>query len=190
MTRDPLTLKHIGRGAAITGAPVAFGADGGNNFEVHATGEVWTTMLWECYAALLRDTLGDHPRLTFAEAQKRMRDYLVASLKITPFDPTFLDARNALLAAAFATDPVDFDEFFHAFAKRGAGIRSVVSERYSTINAGVSEDFAVGADATIAAVSIDDSLSTCKKNGVLEGGESGLLTVSIRNSGDAHLGAT
>src|SRR5262249_9674188 len=160
----------------ITGAPIAFGADGGNNFEVHATGEVWTTMLWECYAALLRDTLGAQPRLTFAQAQKRMRDYIVASLKITPFDPTFLDARNALLPAAVVTDPVDFDEFWHAFAKRGAGIRAAVAERYSTVNAGVTEDFAVGADAAITTVAIDDSLSTCKKNGALEGGESGLLT--------------
>jgi hypothetical protein len=190
MTRDPLTLRHIGRGQTITGAPTAFGADGSNNFEVHSTGEVWATMLWECYAALLRDTLGDHPRLTFAEAQKRMRDYLVASLKITPFDPTFLDARNALLAAAFATDPADFEAFWRAFAKRGAGIRAAVAERFSTVNAGVTEDFTVGADAAIASVAIDDSLSTCKKNGALEGGEIGLLTVTIRNSGDAHLGAT
>jgi hypothetical protein len=190
LSRDPLTLKHIGRGAAISGAPVAFGADGGNNAEVHSTGEVWATMLWECYAALLRDTLGDHPRLTFQQAQRRMSDYLVASLKITPFDPTFLDARNALLAAAFATDPADYEDFWQAFAKRGAGIRAAVSERYSTINAGVSEDFTVGPDAAIQSVAIDDSLSTCKKNGALEGGESGLVTVTIRNSGDAHLAAT
>jgi hypothetical protein len=190
MSRDPLTLQHISRGVAIGGAPVAFGADGGNNFEVHATGEVWTTMLWECYAALLRDTLGDHPRLTFDQAQKRMRDYLVASLKITPFDPTFLDARNALLAAAFATDPVDFQEFWQAFAKRGAGILATISERYSIINAGVSEDFTVGPDATITAVSINDTASTCKKNGLLEGGETGQLTVTIRNIGNLHLNAT
>jgi Fungalysin/Thermolysin Propeptide Motif./Fungalysin metallopeptidase (M36). len=190
MTRDPLTLRHVSNGVPITGAPVASGADGGNNAEVHRTGEVWATMLWECYAALLRDTLGTQPRLTFAEAQQRMKDYLVASLKITPVDPTFLDARDALLAAAFANDRTDFLRFWQAFAKRGAGTRAIVTERYSTANAGVAEDFTLGADASITSITLDDSASTCKKNGVLEGGEEGLITVTIRNSGNAHLAAT
>jgi len=190
MTRNPLTLRHIGNGVPIGGAPLAFGVDGSNNAEVHNTGEVWTTMLWECYAALLRDTLGDQPRLTFAEAQRRMKDYLVASLKITPADPTFLDARNALLAAAFAADHTDYLRFWQAFAKRGAGTRAVVAERFSTANAGVTEDFTLGGDAAVAGVVIDDSPSTCKRNGALEGGEDGLLVVTVRNSGNARLSAT
>jgi hypothetical protein len=190
MTRNPLTLRHIGNGRPISGAPVAFGADGGNNAEVHATGEVWATMLWECYAALLRDTLGAQPRLTFAEAQQRMKDYLVASLKITPADPTFLDARNAVLAAAFAADRTDYLRFWQAFAKRGAGTRAIVGERYSTSNASVTEDFTLGGDAAITGFTIDDSASSCKKNSVLEGGEEGPLTVTIRNSGNTRLSAT
>jgi hypothetical protein len=190
MTRNPLTLRHIANGNSIGGAPLAFGGDGGNNAEVHNTGEVWATMLWECYAALLRDTLGDQPRLTFAEAQRRMKDYLVASLKITPADPTILDARNAVLAAAFAADRTDYLRFWQAFAKRGAGTRAVVTERFSTANAGVTENFTLGGDAAIDGVLIDDSPSTCKRNGALEGGEDGLLVVTVRNSGNARLAAT
>jgi large repetitive protein len=144
MTRNPLTLRHVVNGQPISGAPLSFGADGLNNAEVHNTGEVWATMLWECYAALLGDTLGAQPRLTFAEAQQRMKDYLVASLKITPADPTFLDSRNALLAAAFASDRTDYLRFWQAFAKRGAGTRATIAERYSTSNAGVTEDFTLG----------------------------------------------
>jgi hypothetical protein len=190
LTRDPLTLKHVGNGNPIIGVPTAFGADGTNNAEVHSTGEVWATMLWECYASLLRDTLGDHPRLTFAQAQGHMKDYMVASLRITPNSPTFLDARDALLAAAFATDPVDFSEFFAAFAKRGAGIRSVAPERYSTANLGAIEDFNVGADAAVQNTTLDDSVMGCNKDGVLQGGETGVLTVSVRNSGTGRLAAT
>jgi hypothetical protein len=190
MTRNPLTLRHIGNGQPISGVPVAFGADGSNNAEVHATGEVWATMLWECYASLLRDTLGAQPRLTFAEAQQRMKDYLVASLKITPADPTFLDARNALLAAAFASDRTDYLRFWQAFARRGAGTRATIAERYSTSNAGVTEDFTLGGDAAITALMVDDAASTCKRNGVLEGGEDGSLTVTIRNTGNTRLSAT
>ena len=190
MTRDPLTLKHISRGNPIIGVPTAFGSDGSNNAEVHATGEVWATMLWECYASLLRDTIGDHPRLTFAEAQKRMKDYIVASLKMTPANPTFLEARDAVLAAAFANDMTDFREFWEAFARRGAGIRAVAAERYSTANLGAVEDFTVGADAQILAVSIDDSAASCRFDGILDGGESGSLKVTLRNSGNARLEAT
>jgi hypothetical protein len=190
MTKDPLSLRHIGNGVAISGAPMAFGTDGGNNAEVHNTGEVWTTMLWECYAALLRDTLGSSPRLTFAEAQKRMREYLVASLKITPVDPTFLDSRNALLAAAFARDAVDFQEFWQAFAKRGAGVLAMAGDRYSNANAGMVEDFHAGNAVAFVSAALDDSVSGCNHNGTLDGGESGLLTITARNSGNGRLDAT
>ena len=104
MTKDPLTFKHISNGVPITGTLISFGATGANNAEVHNTGEVWATMLWECYAALLRDTLGLSPRLTFKQAQDRMKDYLVAAYKLTPNSPTFLEARDAVLAAAFANE--------------------------------------------------------------------------------------
>jgi hypothetical protein len=190
MTIDPLTLRHIANGNAISGAPVAFGADGGNNAEVHATGEVWATMLWELYASLLRDTLGSNPRLTFAEAQKRMRDYLVASLKMTPPDPTFLDARNALLAAAFARDNADYQNFWNAFAKRGAGVLATAGDRYSSTNLGTVENFSLGNAVSFAGASLDDSVTGCNKNGILDGGESGLLKIDVRNSGNGRLEAT
>ena len=35
-------------------APISFGQNGASNAEVHNTGEVWATMLWECYVSLLR----------------------------------------------------------------------------------------------------------------------------------------
>src|SRR5262249_17412777 len=79
MTKDPLTFRHIAQGEPLPeGVPVAFGANGAFNAEVHSSGEVWTTMLWECYASLLRDTA----RLTFNQARDRMRAYLVAALKL------------------------------------------------------------------------------------------------------------
>src|SRR4029453_5488338 len=77
MSKDPLTFKHISDTVALpVGPPVA--PNGATNSEVHNTGEVWASMLWECYAALLRDTLGDNPRLTSGPPRDRMRDYTVA----------------------------------------------------------------------------------------------------------------
>jgi hypothetical protein len=190
LARDPLTLKHVTAGTPITGAPVAFDEDGLSDAEVHNTGEVWATMLWEAYAALLRDTLGASPRLTFADAQLRMRDYIVASLKATPINPTLLDGRDALLAVAFARDPVDYQEFWQAFAKRGAGTRALDTDRFSTANLGVHEDFTLGPDVVLAGVRLDDSVTSCAANGTLDGGEKGKLTLSVRNSGTGHLAAT
>ena len=58
------------------------------------TGEVWATMLWECYAVAAQRATPSQ------EAQDRMKRYLVARYKATPNAPTFLEARDALLAAA------------------------------------------------------------------------------------------
>jgi hypothetical protein len=188
--RDPLTLRHVGNGVPISGVPTSFGADGTNNSEIHNTGEIWTTMLWECYASLLRDTLGTTPRLTFGEAQQRMKEYLVASLRATPVNPTILEARDALLAVAFARDKTDYQEFWQAFAKRGAGVNAVAPERFSTANLGATEDFSLGGAMTVDAVALDDSVESCQSNGLLDGGETGALTIRLRNSGSQRLEAT
>jgi len=135
--KNPLTFKHIMNHVALpTEIPAAF-ADPSKNSEVHSSGEVWASMLWDAYAELLNDS----GRLTFKQAQDRMLDYLVASLKMTPADPTFLEARDALLAVAEARDPADYAAFWRAFAKRGAGVHAVAPERYSNNHAGVVEDF-------------------------------------------------
>ena len=51
-----------------------------------------------------------------------MKDYLVAAYKATPASPTFLEARDALLAVALANDPDDFTLFAQAFAALDAPV--------------------------------------------------------------------
>src|SRR3546814_10661010 len=63
-------------GVPIVGAPLAFGADGVGNSEVHNVGEVWAEMLWEVYASLLNHH-------DFQTAQDRMKDYVIGGLKMT-----------------------------------------------------------------------------------------------------------
>jgi large repetitive protein len=189
MTKDPLSYRHIANGQTITGAPISFGADGANNAEVHNIGEVWTTMLWECYASLLRDTLGPTPRLTFDQARDRMRGYLVASLKMTPGAPTILEARDALLTAARATDMTDYGLFWAAFAKRGAGTEAQAPDRYSTTNTvGLVESAISGNDLVFSAASIVDSTS-CDNDKSLDANETGTLGITLRNVGGVDLPA-
>jgi hypothetical protein len=191
MAKNPLTFQHIANGTPLpVGPPVAFGATGTNNAEVHNTGEVWTTMLWECYAALLRDTLGPNPRMDFTTAQARMKTYIVASLKMTPLTPTMLETRDAVLAAAAATDLVDYKEFMAAFAKRGAGIGAISPDRWSGTNSPVTESYLTGGDLAFVSAQLDDSTSSCDNDGVLDNNERGKLTVTLKNTGDQSLTAT
>jgi len=185
---NALTLRHIVDGEPLpVGPPIA---TGGVNSQVHNSGEVWATMLWECYASLLRDTLGATPRLTFQQAQDRMKQYLVASLAMTPSSPTFLEARDAVLTAAYATDSADYLLFWQAFAKRGAGMNAIAADRFSTNHVGTVENFDVMPEITFVSTSLDDSVSNCDADGTLDSGEAGKLTVTIKNVGTQPLNAT
>lgn len=182
--KNGLTLRHIQNGTVLpSDVRTSFGEDGSFNSEVHNTGEVWAAMLWECYAALLRD----RPRLTFQEAQDRMKKYLVASLKLTPTDPTLLEARDAVLAAALAGDEADFKLFWQAFARRGAGAGALGPGKDSTTNQGVKESFESGNDLQIVETKLADDVITCDHDGILDEGEVGTIEVTIRNTGSGSL---
>ncbi len=138
LAKNPLTFRHISDGVPLppTPAPSLLYASPDNS-EVHNTGEIWGSMLWECYSNLLNDTA----RLTFAQAQDRMKRYLVAAYKMTPVDPTFVTARDALLAVVQAQDPTDYALCLAGFAKRGAGLGAVAPGPFSTDNRGVVESY-------------------------------------------------
>ena len=138
MTKNPLTFRHVANGAALPPAPapsLLYSAP--DNAEEHNAGEVWGSVLWECYSNLLNDT----GRLTFGEAQNRMKRYLVGAYKMTPVDPTFVTARDALLAFVKSQDVQDHDLCLHGFAKRGLGVGAVAAGPFSQTNAGVVESY-------------------------------------------------
>jgi len=186
MSVNPLTFKHIVNGNPLPGTPF-FGQSGASNAEVHNTGEVWASMLWECYSNLLLD-----PRHTFAQAQDRMKRYLVAGLKMTPSAPTFTEARDALLSAMIAQDGQDFAACAQGFAKRGLGFGAVSPDRYSSTNAGAVESFATGGSLAITAGTLTvESASRCSDgDAVLDNNETGKVNVTIRNVGVTNLAST
>jgi large repetitive protein len=114
----------------------------------------------------------------------------VAAYKMTPDQPTFLEARDAVLSAAYASDPADFVLFSQAFARRGAGIRAVAPDRYSVSQQGVVESFTAGNDLTFVSASMDDNVVYCDRDGVLDSGETGTLTIMLKNTGNGSLSAT
>lgn len=184
--KNALTFKHIERGVRLpSGVPTAYGTDGSFNNETHATGEVWASMLWEVYGALLND----RPRLSFATTQARMKQYLVGGYKATPLMPTFVEARDALLAVASAADQADFTLMAQAFARRGLGLKAVAPDRDSQTNGPLTESFAMGNDVEVIGFKLDDSVKSCDQDGALDNEESGKLKVTLKNTGVGALNA-
>ncbi|HET9157327.1 MAG TPA: PKD domain-containing protein, partial [Myxococcaceae bacterium] len=128
--------------------------------------------------------LQNHP---FAEAQNTMKDYIVASYKVTPAAPTFVEARDALLQVVAANSMEDHDRFGQAFAKRGLGIGAVAPARTSDNNAGVVESFDWADNYRIESVAVGDGSINCDGDGILDPGETGVVTVTIRNIGQHTL---
>jgi large repetitive protein len=183
--KNPLTFKHISDGVRLpTTAPVAYGASGADNSEVHNTGEVWAAMLWECYVAMLRDN-----RRSFTQTQALMKRYLVGAYKATALMPTFIDARDAVLAVAVANDPADFAALWAAFARRGIGMGAIAPDRDSQDNTPVTESFTVGNAVTVTEVSLNDATTNCDNDGNLDANETGVLTIRLRNTGVGTLAA-
>ncbi|HLL02827.1 MAG TPA: myxosortase-dependent M36 family metallopeptidase [Myxococcaceae bacterium] len=182
MNKNALTFRHFANGSPLpTNHPMSTNAlNGAGNSQVHNGGEVWSTMLWECYASLLN-------AYPFQEAQDRMKSYLVAGYKATPPAPTLLEARDALLAAAAAADPADYQRFLNAFAKRGAGLGAKAADRDSVDHIGVVESFVAGNNLEVVAMRLDDSTTGCDRDGVLDKGETGMFHVTVRNTGVAAL---
>ena len=120
-----------------------------------------------------------------------MRDYLVASLKLTPSDPTFTEARDAWLLAALANTakPNDFMTFASAFARRGIGAGALSPDRYDTDNKTVVESFVTGNSLQFVSATLDDDTGSCDHDHVLDNGETGTLTVSMFNDGTTTLTA-
>ncbi|MCJ8271414.1 MAG: M36 family metallopeptidase, partial [Psychrosphaera sp.] len=88
-------LRHFPYTTDNTINPLTFG-DIAEPLGVHGVGSVWAVALWSAYVNLLNDS-----RHSFEQARSRMLDYLVVGYKMTPISPTFTEARDAMLAAAY-----------------------------------------------------------------------------------------
>jgi len=170
-SKDPRTFKHIGDENPLPGA-----RSGAGNSEVHATGEIWATMMWE-----VLNVLADEHGVTIA--RRRMSDYVVAGLLLAPPDATFTEQRDALLAAASALDTDDMILMAAAFAGRGAGSCAVSPSNSSATNAGVIESGTLAGKFGLGGLSLVDDGTSCDHDGYLDPGESGTLHLTLANNG-------
>ena len=188
-TINPMTWADVddvtnNLGGGIAPDPLGFNLGGA--MEVHNAGELWALIA-------VGGAQPDHRRPGRRQRQRADRQpttlqLVTDGLKMTPLNPTFIEARDALLDADCATNAcANEDSIWGGFADRGLGYgargplqRS--SAATSRTHRGIQESFSVpyldvvnpGAD-----VAINDSASN--NNGAIDSGEAVRLTVTLTN---------
>ncbi|RKP10129.1 Fungalysin metallopeptidase-domain-containing protein, partial [Thamnocephalis sphaerospora] len=124
-----LHFKHPRRYMYTTGKklnPTAYGYILGSN-DKHYIGNVWTTMLWEVYWNLV-DALGyteayDRPDLSKGNTLAML--LVINAFKLQPCNPTFTEARNAIIESEFRiTKGAHHCRIWAGFAARGLGLKA------------------------------------------------------------------
>ncbi len=128
MSKNPLTFKDIdpAQASAHTGVPRS-SIVGTTANEVHNMGEVWCVTLWDARANLINAYGG-------AVGNQLMLQLVTDGMNLSPGNPTFLQARDAIIQA----DQVDNgganrNLLWAAFAKRGMGISATSPASSTTV---------------------------------------------------------
>ena len=138
LTKSPLTFRHISANVVLPAGPPRSPNSGGSNNAVHNAGEVWCATLWEVFVNLV----GEHGH---AEGERRMLEYVIGGLKLTPSRPTYTQARDGIITAVTALHAEDLLPVWTGFAKRGMGDGAGSPASSSSTLTGVVESFTVPA---------------------------------------------
>src|SRR5262249_23577990 len=103
---NPLSFRHMGDGTPLpAGTPEhPFNPNATANSEVHNGGEVWCSMMWQGYSALLQQ-----PGAVFTQVRRRMQQYVVNGLLMAPTDATITETRDSILLAAHTINAAEHD---------------------------------------------------------------------------------
>lgn len=159
-------------------APDPIGNNIGGAGEVHNIGEIWALSLWEVRARIIAANSGSVPT-----GNQIMLQLVTDALKMTPNNPSYVDARDALIDADCATNACANEQsIWDGFADRGLGYGARVSTAYGfapvASHQGIVESFsAPGLDKQ--SVTVDDSLGN--NNGAIDPGEPIKITVTLKN---------
>ncbi len=98
--------------------PLTFG-DIRYNSETHAQGTVWCTILWDLRQEFIN-------RYGFEAGRQRTEKLVIDGLKVTPSQPLFTDARDAIILANRAVNGGEDEELiWRVFARRGLGVSAL-----------------------------------------------------------------
>ena len=181
LTKAPLTFKDIdpAQVSSHPGVPInpIHGFQPAFANGVHSQGEVWCGVLWDARVNLIR-------KHGFATGNELILRLVTDGLKLSPPNPNFLQARDAILIAdQIATGGANYNELWAAFAKRGMGFSAQSPD--SSVTSGVFEAF-----------DLPDSLLILNAEGFISGGPAGgpfapaCHIVPLNNISDGTIGWT
>lgn len=143
--------------------------------QVHNMGEVWSSALWEVRARYIN-------RLGWAIGNRRILQHVTDGMKLAPLNPTFLQERDAIVAAAQAGgDANDVADVWAGFAIRGMGFSAVVNNPGSGGGTTrVTEAFDLPNLTQTAAITVSDASGN--NNGFPEPGEPITINLPLTNN--------
>ncbi len=180
-TVNPLTWGDIDQttinlGGGIATSPLDFSAGGA--LEVHNAGEIWANTLWEMRSRIIAANAGSVPTGNQIALQ-----IVTDAMKMTPANPSFIQARDALVAADCATNACANEEsIWNAFADRGLGYKAAapLAHQWGFITGaiGISES-SVQTNLNVNTVTVSDSGTN--NTGFIDPNEPVFLNINLRN---------
>nr|MDQ3373185.1 M36 family metallopeptidase [Acidobacteriota bacterium] len=179
---NPLSFRHLNADCnAEIGTPTVIGSISayprgpfGSTTcdQVHAAGEIWSSALWEVRAKYVE-------RLGWEIGNRRILQFVTDGMKLAPLNPTFLQERDAIIAAAQASglSNADVADVWAGFAIRGMGFSAQI---HNLSPARVTEAFDLPNVSQTLALTVSDSSGN--NNGFIEPGENLMLTIPLTNN--------
>ncbi len=128
MTTNPETFNtvNLNQIADATGNMVT---------ETHNVGEVWATMLWDLTWAYVNKYGYDDNKYNGTGGNNKVMRLVLDAIKLQPCSPSFVQARNAIIAADQATTGgQDYCMIWEVFARRGLGVNASSGDTNSSID--------------------------------------------------------
>ncbi len=186
---NPLSFRHINTGCftelgnSTTANISAFPLTGAQSAvisatcnQVHNAGEIWSSALWEVRARIVT-------RLGFADGTTRALQVVTDGMKLSPLNPTFLQGRDAIIAAAAAISfngtpetSADVADVREGFRVRGMGFSASVQS-----TSAVTESFDFPNVRQVDPFSVSEAPTGNDGDGFPEPGENVLLSVAVTN---------
>ncbi len=166
------TQINLNDGAFARGPNGAATAD-----QVHNMGEVWSSALWEVRAKFIA-------RLGWQVGNRRVLQYVTDGMKLAPLAPTFLQERDAIIAAAQASLPTpqanaDTKDVWEGFRIRGMGFSAkIINPGTGSSDTRVVEAF----DTPNLSSTLTFSDASGNNNGNFDPGETITVTVPLVNN--------
>ena len=172
---NPLTFADIDSLQINLGDGAFSPHGGGTADQVHNAGEVWSSALWEVRCKYVA-------RLGWAVGNRQTLQFVTDGMKLAPLGPTFLQERDAILAAVQASGTAaDLADTWSGFAIRGMGFSSSIT------NVGTGQGDARVVEAfdppnlfQTPAITISDAAGN--NNGYPEPGENLSITIPLTNN--------